>query len=446
MTDIFRPIVAVIGAGPAGLYAAKHLADNDCHVIILNRDIKPGGLAEYGIFFDKYKMKSGLRKQFKGILALPNVHYFGNVRVGTDGDLTLAQIRDMADAVLVTVGAQGTKWLGTPGEDLPRVYHAKDVVYHYNHLPPWSERDYPFGKRVAIIGAGNVMLDIANYAIRYLKVDEVVAIVRRDPSAVKFTKKELSYVFENLDQDALTAEIERTRPIMEAVGKSPEDALAFIQSAGKRAKEPVSDTKLRFEFLATTKQIEGNATDGVTAITVEDNTLQLRDDGVATRSVGLGTTRTIPVDTVVFAIGDQVDSSFGLPTNKWGEFEKHPSPQFDADGVSYEAYDPAAEAAIDGVFLAGWARQASTGLVGAARKDGVTAADTVLRYLETVEPTAALDAITTAITATHATVVTKAQVAQLEMVEEARATEDDLPEFKFDHNDDMLAVVAPVAQ
>lgn len=130
-------IVAVIGAGPAGIFASRLLAMNDAHVVLLNRDILPGGLAEYGIFYDKYKMKEGLRNQFRQILALPQIDYYGNVKVGQTGDLTLDDLRALGfQAFLITVGAQGTKWLGLPGEDLHGVYHAKDVVYHYNQLPP----------------------------------------------------------------------------------------------------------------------------------------------------------------------------------------------------------------------------------------------------------------------------------------------------------------------
>ena len=71
-------VVAVIGAGPAGLYAAKRLSDNGAHVVIFNRDIKPGGLAEYGIYYNKYKMKQSLRKQFRKILEAETISYYGN--------------------------------------------------------------------------------------------------------------------------------------------------------------------------------------------------------------------------------------------------------------------------------------------------------------------------------------------------------------------------------
>jgi len=133
-----QPSVAVIGAGPAGLFAARLLAAEGVHVTLINRDIKPGGLAEYGIYFTKHKMKDGLRKQFRQILQEPDIEYFGNLSVGNEADLTLDELRAAGfQALLVTAGAQGTKWLGMPGEELARgVYHAKDLVYHYNKLPP----------------------------------------------------------------------------------------------------------------------------------------------------------------------------------------------------------------------------------------------------------------------------------------------------------------------
>jgi ferredoxin--NADP+ reductase len=84
MTDETLHFVAVIGAGPAGLFATRALAAAGCRVLLLNRDIKPGGLAEYGIFLNKYKMKGGLRRQFQKILANPRVTYFGHVAIGRD--------------------------------------------------------------------------------------------------------------------------------------------------------------------------------------------------------------------------------------------------------------------------------------------------------------------------------------------------------------------------
>ena len=117
MTNQFY--VAVIGAGPAGLFGARELANLGARVVLFNRDLKPGGLAEYGIYPNKHTMKNGLRKQFKQVLDVPNITYYGNVTIGENADLTLDDLRALGfQAMLVTAGAQGTKWLGLPGEDL----------------------------------------------------------------------------------------------------------------------------------------------------------------------------------------------------------------------------------------------------------------------------------------------------------------------------------------
>src|SRR5207249_12136948 len=102
--------VFVVGAGPAGMFAAQKLAQAGHEVMILNRDIKPGGLAEYGIYPTKDKMKTGLRKQFAKVLSLPNVHYIGHVAVANASPVTIADLREFSpSAIVFSVGAQGTK-------------------------------------------------------------------------------------------------------------------------------------------------------------------------------------------------------------------------------------------------------------------------------------------------------------------------------------------------
>src|ERR1051326_3843662 len=128
MADEPVHVVAVIGAGQAGLFATRALAAQGCRVVLLNRDIKPGGLAEYGIFLNKYKMKGGLRRQFQKILSDPRVTYLGNVSVSSGGGLTVPELTGFGfDALVFAIGAQGTKYLGIEGERLPGVYHAKDL-------------------------------------------------------------------------------------------------------------------------------------------------------------------------------------------------------------------------------------------------------------------------------------------------------------------------------
>jgi ferredoxin--NADP+ reductase len=429
-------LVAVVGAGPAGLFGARELANQGAHVVLFNRDIKPGGLAEYGIYPTKYTMKAGLRKQFRQILENPNIDYYGNISIGTQGDLSLDDLWTLGfQAILVTAGAQGAKWLGLPGENLEGVYQAKDVVYFYNKLPPNSQQHYRFGARCAIVGAGNVMVDIARYLIRQEKVEEVIAVVRRGPAEVKFDKKEMEYVIANLDQDALDKEIARVRPIMEAVDQNPEAARTGILEALPKAYEKVSDTRFRFEFLSSPVQMLGK--NGLlTHIEIEDTTLVLKDGD--TKARGTGNKRLLDVETVIFAIGDKVDETFGLPI-EWNEFVKSPAPKYPVDGFSYEAFDPQAGKPIEGIFVGGWSRKASDGLVGYARKDGINASKAVWSFLQTKQPDdSTLGTILAKVKELPKPVVTKDDIKKLETVEAEEAQKRGLEEFKFSSNEDML--------
>jgi ferredoxin--NADP+ reductase len=427
--------VAVVGAGPAGLFGARELANQGARVVLFNRDIKPGGLAEYGIYPNKHTMKNGLRKQFRQVLDLPNLDYYGNVTVGEQGDFSLDDLRALGfQAILVTAGAQGTKWLGLPGEDLEGVYHAKDVVYFYNQLPPYSQDSFRFGKRCAVIGAGNVMLDIAHFLIREKKVDDVVAVVRRGPAEVKFDKKEMEYVIDNLDQSALDAEIQRVTPIMQAVHQDPAAARASILEALPKALPKVSETKFRFEFLASPVQMLGD-NGRLTHVEIEDNILVEKDGD--TKAKGTGNKRQLEVETVVFAIGDKVDESFGLPT-EWNEFVKSPNPRYPIDSNSYES-------TFEDVFVGGWSRKASSGLVGYARKDGTNASKAVMQYLQTkeqIEPN--LGAVVEKIKGLGKPIVMKDDVKKLEAAETAEAQKRGLEAFKFDSNEAMLQVMGLV--
>lgn len=434
-------LVMVIGAGPAGLFAARQLASVDAHVVILNRDIKPGGLAEYGIYHSKHKMKEGLRKQFHQILEIPEIEYYGNVTVGQKGDLSLMELRALGiQAILVTVGAQGTKWLGLPGEDLVGVYHAKDLVYHYNQLPPYSQRKFSIGKRVAVVGVGNVMLDIAHWLIREQKVDEVVAVARRGPAEVKFTKKEMENVARNLDLEALEAEFVRVGPIMKSVGQDIENARQYFFAAMPKALESVSQTKFRFDFLASPSRIIGGEQGVVRGLEVEDTTLVAEHGD--TKAKRLGSKRILPVDTVIFCIGDRVDEHFGLPV-RWNEFVKNPEPRFPVDGISFEAYDPDVNRPVDRVFVAGWSREASSGLVGVARKDGESGAQAVLQYLRTLTPLKNPDLILQEfrerLTRLGKPAIDRAALQQIEAAEQAEAERLGLEAFKYGTNEELLA-------
>ena len=381
--DIGPYTVAIVGAGPAGLFAARELASNGVQVLLFNRDMKVGGLAEYGIYPDKIKMKDGLRNQFRQIIANPNISYFGNVLVGNDADITIQDILETGvHAILIAVGAQGTKWLGLPGEELWGVYHAKDLAYHYNGLPPYSQRDYEIGKRVALVGVGNVMIDIARWLTYYKKVDEITIIARRGPAETKFDRSQLEYVMSNMDIDDLEKELVRVSPIMRGVGQDPNEARLKLFSALEKAEPNPTNTRIKMRFLESPSEILGNGSNKVYSIVMEDNSLELENGIVKPR--GMGVYSSLDVDNVIFAIGNEVDQNIGLPVTA-SEFVKAATPRYPVDGNSFEVFNPQTGRIMEKIFLAGWSRNANVGLVGLARKDGVNSAQAISQYLASIE-------------------------------------------------------------
>ena len=177
---------------------------------------------------------------------------------------------------------------------------------------------------------------------------------------------------------------------------------------------------------------------------VENNTLVRV--GETTKPRGLRTFDMLEVDTVIYCIGDQVDPGLGLPV-KWGAYVTHPHPRFPVEGTSYEAYDPEKEEAIEGIFVAGWARQPSKGLVGTARKDGRHGAQALLHYLRTQstlspeEMEARLNALRARFRELDKPVVTEEDWFRLLEVERREAERRGVPEFKFATNEEMLRAI-----
>ncbi len=373
-------VVIVVGAGPAGLAVAASLSKAGHQVIILNRDVKFGGLAEYGIFPSKLRLRGGLKKQYWELLEQPNIHYLGNVSIGKHSDLTVEDLRGLsASAVVFTVGAQGTKAIGVEGDSAKGVFHAKDVVYHFNRLPGFGDQPYDVGKHVAVIGAGDVMVDIAHWLVRYKKVERVTAIVRRGPVERKYNPKEIRAVCANMDIDGIKKEFNRIKDRMAAVKQNAEEVYKGFADEFTRCEPKVSETKMGFRFLASPKRILVDGNNRVRGLEMEDNKLEPK--GNDTSAVGLKQFYEFPCDSVVFAVGDKVDDTVGLPY-KGGVFVTNPNKTGnDPDDALFQAFDESTGKVIDGVFLAGWARKASEGLVGVAKRDGDWCAEVVSRYL-----------------------------------------------------------------
>lgn len=442
MTDkTSHHLVAVIGAGPAGLYAAQYLTRHGVQVVLFNKEIKPGGLAEYGIFPDKTKIRKGLQQQFSRILSMPGVHYVGNVSIGQNGDYRLDQLRQAGfQAFMVTTGAQQNNWLGLPGEDLNGVYQANDIVLQYNLHPDKVDWAPKFGKNVVVIGVGNVMLDIVHYLKLENETRTVTAVARRGPTEVKFDKQTLAPVASCLDMPFIRKAVDEAGVELEKVGRDKGEFCSLLSEAQEKAEDCDSGLQFRMEFLRSPRRIIGDSQGNVQGIVFEKNRLAL--EGMRVISQGTGEFETLPADTVIFSIGSRVDAEFGLPVGH-GNFVTTPDPKYPVDGISYEVYNPDLCAECEDIFVSGWARKASEGIVGLARKDAERGAEAMLGYLSGLPLQAEPEAQTAidGLPGLDKRAVTKADLDRLAEVEHEKATELGVPEFKFGSQKAMLAVI-----
>lgn len=432
-----KHVVLVIGGGPAGIFLSDRLAKSDVDVLLINRDIRPGGLVEYGIYPTKFKLIGGIRRQIKKVLALPGIHYLGNVPVGSSEVVSIETLRGLgASALAFTVGAQGTNYLGIKGEKRAHVYHAKDLVYHYSDLPPFAKQEFSMGQKVLIVGMGNVSIDIAHWLVRVKKVAEVTIVARRGPAERKYTGKEVKVIAANVDREDLDAEFERVRARLEAVGQDVDAVKAeVIAELDKKPLEKTSETKVRFRYLYSPEDFLGEGEDGaLEKVLLGENELYQRDDSVGCRSVDNKVEWAM--DSAVFAVGDKVEDALGLPYER-GRYLTG------SEGV--EAYQVQGQADDAPLFVAGWARNASDGLVGVAKKDGQTCGDFILETLKDKTPGKSLAEVESALKAILSTKGIRSSdlddVAALEAAEAKVMEEKGVEGFKFDDNKTMFAAI-----
>ncbi len=210
MTDQTRPLrVAIVGAGPAGIYAADALMKSDTEVSIdlFERMPAPFGLIRYGVAPDHPRIK-GIITALHKVLDKDAVRLLGNIDYGTD--ITLEDLRRFYDAVIFSTGANADRALNIPGIDLDGSYGAADFVSWYDGHPD-VPRTWPLeAEKVAVLGVGNVALDIARVlaktgdellpteipanvyeGLKNNKAVEVHVFGRRGPAQAKFTPLEL---------------------------------------------------------------------------------------------------------------------------------------------------------------------------------------------------------------------------------------------------------------
>lgn len=396
--------VAVVGAGPAGFYAAGALLaseDPPVEVDLIDRLPTPWGLVRLGVAPDHPNIKA-VSRAFERIAVHPGFRFLGNLEVGRDvGHVDLARLYG---AVVYAFGAQTDRRLGIPGEDLPGSWPATAFVAWYNGHPDFQDLEFDLShERAVVIGNGNVALDLARMlaltpeelrptdttdeaiaAINAAGVREIVVVGRRGPVQAAWTPVEVGELGELAGADILVdpAELEldpASESELEAAPPTVKRNVEHLRSYAARPPEGKARA-IRLRFLRSPVAILGE--ERVEAIELVRNELvsgravatddrEVIECGIVFRSVGY---RGIPLPGVPFDEG-----SCTVP-NEGGRVR-------DADG-----------AAVPGAYCAGWIKRGPTGVIGTNKKD---ATETVALLLEDAragrlgrgEPAAATDAL-----------------------------------------------------
>lgn len=382
-----RPLsVAVVGSGPAGIYAVDTLTDpggtgtRPVRVDVIDLLPSPYGLVRYGVAPDHPKIKS-VERTLQRVLERPNVTFIGNVCYGRD--VSMAELRERYDAVLISTGSPHDRRLGVPGEDLPGSHAAADLVAWYSGHPGYPP-DFPLGARsVAVIGAGNVALDVARVLLKGADaltdtdvpqrvldtlsanpVDDVHIIARRGPAQIKFTLVELR------EMGALPGTDVLVDPAELVLDAASEQAVAdkrslrtMVELLEEWSRRPVTGAprRLHIRFLRSPAEILGD--ESVRTLVLERGEL----DGTG-RARGTGELEKLPVDMVVRAIGYRGAPLPDLPLD-------------DATGTvrndEGRVLDPTG-AVRAGVYVAGWIKRGPTGVIGTNKSDGRQSARAML--------------------------------------------------------------------
>jgi ferredoxin--NADP+ reductase len=361
--------VAIVGAGPAGYFAAQALhnqqnEDRTFAIDMIERLPTPWGLVRSGVAPDHPKIKT-VSKVFEKIAADPNFRLFANVEIGSE--ISVAQLKEKYDAVVIATGSHLGKSLGIPGEDLPGSLSAADFVPWYNSHPDYVDVKVPLDCDTAVvIGAGNVAMDVArmlalepseldptdtaDHAIDAFKasaVRDVYISARRGPEHVAFTSPELrelpklEHTNVVINKEDIDAAIVRAGAEPEKDVKSNLDAMLLIAHSQKSEHERT----MRFLFQHTPKQILG--TDRVEGV------LYSTPNGDVTVKCGL----------VITAIGYQVAGIDGVPYEN--------GKVVNSDGRVKE-----------NLYVVGWAKRGPTGVIGTNKSDSAAVVELIINDMK----------------------------------------------------------------
>ena len=391
LATTIRPLrIAVIGAGPAGFYAAEKLLKQPDIVLtidIFNRFPTPFGLVRDGVAPDHQSIKAVVRV-FDKILADPRVRFFGNVTYGVD--IHHQDLKQFYDQIIYAVGAQADRRMGIPGEDLPNTYPALSFVGWYNGHPDY--RDLPIDlscERAVVVGNGNVAMDvtrilgmspdtlqktdIADHALEKLresKIREVVVLGRRGAAQAAFTTPEIKELgkLEGVDVivDPHNIELDSASLVGIESDRTAKANLECLHTYATRT-EHTAPRRIIMRFLASPVEIVG-VNGRITAVRIERNELVMDSNG-GLRSKGTGTFDHIEAGLVLRSIGYRSVPIEGVP------FDHATST---INNIAGQVVHPNTGEVVPGEYVVGWAKRGPTGLIGNNKPDSAATVEAML--------------------------------------------------------------------
>lgn len=451
--------VAIIGAGPAGFYSAERLFKETELIIevdMFDRLPTPFGLVRNGVAPDHQKIKS-VTAAFDRIANNPRFRFFGNVELGRD--LSLDDFKACYHQVLFSTGAQTDRPLDIPGDELIGSHPATEFVAWYNGHPDFRDCEFDLTQeRVAVIGVGNVAIDvarilcrtreelmktdIADYALEALsnsRVKEVYILGRRGPAQAAFTAPEAKELGEMVDCDALVPPAEaELDPLSLASMASADRAdvrkVEIIQELSHR--QPTGKSKrLTLRFLVSPTELIGDESGHVKQMKLVHNELYATDAG-SLRSRSTDRTETLDVGLVFRSIGYRGVPLPGVPFNEsWGVI-----PNDAGRVIDMQTKDP-----VCGLYTAGWIKRGPTGVIGTNKPDAAETVESMLedaRNGDLLVPDHATSESAAAFVHEHQPeLVTYADWKRLDAMEIAMGKEVGRPRVKFTRIEDMLAAL-----
>jgi ferredoxin--NADP+ reductase len=376
------PRVAIVGAGPAGAFAAACLlrARGDADVDIFERLPTPWGLLRGGVAPDHQEIKR-LADRFERDTLERGCRFLGNVEVGSD--ITHSELMRHYDAVIYATGAQTDKSLGLPGEDLPGSRPATEFVAWYNGHPDYRDLEFDLSaRRAVVVGNGNVAADVTRLltrsagelertdvadhalaALRDSRIEEVVVLGRRGPAQAAFTSAELRELghIDGVDLRVDPAEVEldpeSSRWLAEEGTFTAHRNVTLLGEFAALAPRADATRRIVLRFLRSPLRIHG--TDRVEAIDVVRNEIVRADDGALRARAVDADVETIECGLVLRSVGYQ---AVPLPDVPFDE-RRFVLPN-ERGRVLGRGGDP-----LPGVYAVGWIKRGPTGILGTNKRD-----------------------------------------------------------------------------